>query len=102
MEALVSHHQHQICRDLKHISKCPLLLSKFPVAPPIVTDAGVPSRIIINPQMYLVLKQGSDRRHKNLLTGDEVAAIIQDGNSDPGSRDIVLAPCWRPAALSPH
>jgi hypothetical protein len=78
------------------------LLSKFPVALPIVTDVGGPSCIILNLQMYLVLKQGSDRRHKNLLTGDEVATIIPDEHSDPSSRHIVLAPCRRPAALSPH
>jgi hypothetical protein len=82
------------CRDLKHISNCPLLPSEVPVVITIVTTLARrrrPSRITLNPQMHLVLKQGSNRRRKNLLTSDEVATIIPDEYSDPGGHDTVLA-----------
>jgi len=50
-----------------------------------------PSRIILNPQLRLVLEKGADRRRENLPTSEEVAVIIPDEYSDPSHRDIVLA-----------
>ena len=50
-----------------------------------------PSRVILNPQMRLVLEEGADRRRENLPTSDEVAVIIPDENGDSSFRDIVLA-----------
>ena len=52
--------------------------------------AAGPSRIILNPQIRLVLKEGADRRRENLLTSDEVTVIIPDEYSDPSCRDIIL------------
>ena len=37
-----------------------------------------PPRIILNPQMRLVLEEGADRRRENLPTSDEVAVIFPD------------------------
>ena len=54
-------------------------------------DTGEPSRVILNPQMRLVLEKGADRRRENLPTSDEVAVIIPDEHGDPSYRDIVLA-----------
>ena len=42
-----------------------------------------PSRVILNPQMRLVLEQGADRRRENMPTNDEVAAIIPNEYGDP-------------------
>ena len=56
-----------------------------------------PSRVILNPQMRLVLEHGADRRRENLPTSDEVAVIIPDENGDPNYRDIVLAERGEPA-----
>ncbi|RMZ76301.1 hypothetical protein DV736_g6706, partial [Chaetothyriales sp. CBS 134916] len=53
--------------------------------------ANGPSRIILNPQMRLVLEEGADRRRENLPTSDEVAVIIPDEYGNPSRRDIVLA-----------
>ena len=55
------------------------------------------SRVILNPQMRLVLEEGADRRRENLPTSDEVAVIIPDENSDPSCRDIILAERGGPA-----
>ena len=56
-----------------------------------------PSRVILNPQMRLVLEEGADRRRENLPTSNEVAVIIPDENGDPNCRDIILAERGGPA-----
>ena len=56
-----------------------------------------PSRVILNPQMRLVLEEGADRRRENLPTSDEVAVLIPDEYGDPSYRDIVLADRGGPA-----
>jgi hypothetical protein len=38
--------------------------------------AAGPSRVILNPQMRLVLEARTDRRRENLPTSDEVTVII--------------------------
>jgi len=48
-------------------------------------------RIILNPQMRLILEEGADRRRENLPTGNEVAAIIPDEREGGNFRDLVLA-----------
>ena len=48
-------------------------------------------RIILNPQMKLLLELGADRRRSNLPTTDEVAMIFPDEYQQGGFRDIVLA-----------
>lgn len=48
-------------------------------------------RIILNPQMRLIVEKGADRRRENLPTADEVAAIIPSEWEDGGKRDVVLA-----------
>ena len=55
-----------------------------------------PSRIILNPQMQLILEAGANRRRKNLLTSDEVAVIIPDEYGNASFRDIVLAERYTP------
>ena len=48
-------------------------------------------RVLLNPQMRLVLEQGADQRRSNLPTSTEVSVFIPDEASAPGTRDIVLA-----------
>ena len=48
-------------------------------------------RIILNPQLKLIIEYGSDRRRENLLTSNEIAIFIPDGYAAAGCRDIVLA-----------
>ena len=52
--------------------------------------------IILNPQMRLILKAGTDCCYKNLLISNEVAVIILDEYSDASFRDIILAECCGP------
>ena len=56
-----------------------------------VQPTTTPSRIILNPQMRLILEAGADRRRENLPTSNEVAVIIPDEYGDASFRDIVLA-----------
>lgn len=48
-------------------------------------------RIVLNPQLRLIMEQGADRRRENLLTSDEVGLIIPDEYGDASFRDICLA-----------
>jgi hypothetical protein len=48
-------------------------------------------RVLLNPQLRLIVESGADRRRHNLPTSNEVAAIIPDEYGDAGFRDIVLA-----------
>lgn len=48
-------------------------------------------RVILNPQMKLLLELGADSRRSNLPTTDEVAMVIPDKYQQGGFRDIVLA-----------
>jgi hypothetical protein len=54
-------------------------------------QANGPLRIILNPRMRLIVKQGADRRRENLPTVSEVAVLIPDKVDDAGPRDLVLA-----------
>lgn len=48
-------------------------------------------RILLNPQIRLVVESGADRRRENLPTSDEVAVIIPDETAEQSCRDILLA-----------
>ncbi len=48
-------------------------------------------RVMLNPQMRLVMKAGSDQRRTNLPTSDEVAVIIPDEYGERSFRDLLLA-----------
>ena len=48
-------------------------------------------RIILSPQLRLIMETGADRRRENLPTADEVSMIIPDEYGIGGFRDIVLA-----------
>lgn len=50
-----------------------------------------PFRLLLNPQMRLVMEAGADQRRENLPTSDEVAVILPDEFSGGSRRDIVLA-----------
>jgi hypothetical protein len=54
---------------------------------------GLPmsARMVISPQMRLVILSGADRRRENLPTSNEVAAIIPDEYEAGLGRDIILA-----------
>jgi len=54
-------------------------------------NPGQEARIILNPQLRLVLEVGSDHRRQNLPTANEVAMILPAEYGDRGFRDIVLA-----------
>lgn len=53
------------------------------------------TRIILNPQLRLIMEKGADRRRENLPTGNEVALLIPEEEDKPGGRDLILA--HRPA-----
>lgn len=41
------------------------------------TATNSPFRVILNPQMRLIVEKGADKRRENLPTSDEIAAIFQ-------------------------
>jgi hypothetical protein len=48
-------------------------------------------RLLLNPQLRLVVQSGADRRRENLLTATELAGIIPDEFEDASRRDLILA-----------
>jgi len=48
-------------------------------------------RMILNPQLRLVVERGADLRRENLPTADEVSMILPEEYGSGGFRDIVLA-----------
>ena len=48
-------------------------------------------RLLLNPQMRLVLQLGADRRRENLPTATELAGILPDEFTEDSRRDIILA-----------
>jgi hypothetical protein len=54
-------------------------------------QANGPLRIILNPQMRLIVEQGANLRRENLPTISKVAVLIPDELDDAGPRDLVLA-----------
>jgi len=48
-------------------------------------------RLLLNPQMRLVMENGADRRRENLPTSDEIAVILPDEYAEASRRDIILA-----------
>lgn len=49
------------------------------------------ARVLLNPQLQLIMESGADKRRNNLPTSDEIAVIIPDEYDQGGFRDIVLA-----------
>ena len=56
-----------------------------------ITDTTEEVRVILNPQMKLLLELGADWRRSNLPTIEEVAIIILDEYDQGGFCDIILA-----------
>ncbi len=48
-------------------------------------------RVILNPQMRLILKKGVDKYRENLPTTNKVTIIIPDESGDARPRDIILS-----------
>lgn len=49
------------------------------------------TRVLISPQLRLIVETGADQRRENLATADEVALLIPEDDVGRTSRDIVLA-----------
>ena len=56
-----------------------------------IAEAETSFRIILNPQLRLVVEQGADLRRENLQTADKVSMILPEEYGAAGFRDIVLA-----------
>ena len=52
---------------------------------------GEEMRVLLNPQLRLILEVGADKRRHNLPTSDEVAMVIPAEYGESTFRDIVLA-----------
>ncbi len=58
-------------------------------------------RILLNPQMRLLLQSGADRCRENLPTATELTGILPDEFADKSRRDILLA-VREPGRTGPH
>ena len=56
-----------------------------------ISEAEDNCRLILNPQLRLVVERGADLRRENLPTADEVSMILPEEYGSEGFRDIVLA-----------
>ena len=56
-----------------------------------ISEAEDNCRLILNPQLRLIVARGADRRRENLPTANEVAMILPEEYGSEGFRDIVLA-----------
>ena len=56
-----------------------------------ISQAEDNCRLILNPQLRLIVERGADRGQENLPTADEVSMILPEEYGSEGFRDIVLA-----------
>jgi len=56
-----------------------------------ISEQGQDYRIILNPQLSLIVESCADMRRENLPTADEVSMILPEEYGTAGFRDIVLA-----------
>ena len=56
-----------------------------------VSSCPSEARVVLNPQLRLVMETGADKRRENWPTCDEVAVIIPDKYGEAGFHDILLA-----------
>jgi hypothetical protein len=73
------------------LSDCNPFISLYRTARERLQDQPANSRLLLNPQMRLVMESGADRRRENLPTANEVTAIIPYETEEATRRDIVLA-----------
>ena len=50
-------------------------------------------QLTISPQMQLIIEEGSDQCHMNLLTANELAVILPDEYDKACFQNIVISPC---------
>ena len=48
------------------------------------------SRIVITPQLNLIMEKGVDRRRENLPTANKIILLISEKDSQAPGRDLVL------------
>ena len=56
-----------------------------------LSQQGLDFRIILNPELSLIVESSADMRRENLPTADEVSMILPEEYGSRGFRDIVLA-----------
>ena len=58
-----------------------------------LTDQQANFRILLNPQIQLIIESGANYYYKNLLINNEVIALILDEYINASRRDLVLTVC---------
>jgi len=56
-----------------------------------ISEAEDKCRLILNPQLRLVVERGADLRRENLPMADQLSMILPEEYGSEGFRDIVLA-----------
>ena len=83
-----------ICSLTEMLQECNPLIQLYFTARERFAEIGETEdkcRLILNPQLRLVVERGADLRRENLPTADEVSMILPEEYGSAGFRDIVLA-----------
>jgi hypothetical protein len=72
------------------LTDCNPFITVYKTARERLTGQQTDFRVLLNPQMRLIIESGADRRRENLLTSNEVIALIPDEYTDASRRDLVL------------
>ena len=84
-------HQSLLLRIYNLLLRHNPFISMYKTAREYLRQGSGPRRVLLNPQMQLVMEEGADKRRANLPTSDEMAIFIPDETAAPGQRNIVLA-----------
>ncbi|RPB01788.1 hypothetical protein L873DRAFT_1788125 [Choiromyces venosus 120613-1] len=79
---------------IQMFQECSLLIQMYKTAKERIEEAeerGGEFRIILNPQIQLVIETGADKRQENIPTSDEVVLILLEEYREVGCHDLVLA-----------
>ena len=72
---------------------CNLFITVYKTARKRLMDQQTDFRILLNPQLRLVIELGANRCRENLPTSNEVTAIIPDEYTDSSRLDLILTVC---------
>jgi hypothetical protein len=72
------------------LTDCNPFITVYKTARKRLTSQQTDFRVLLNPQMRLILESGADRYYKNLPISNEVTALIPDEYTDTSRCNLVL------------
>ena len=75
------------------LTDCNPFITVYKTARKCLASQQTDFRVLLNPQMRLILESGTDRRRENLPTSNEVTVLIPDEYTDTSYCNLVLTVC---------